>query len=36
MWSYLGKGVIIEFASFGIIHYERAEEDLVLLSRAES
>lgn len=33
-WGYLGKGVIIQFPKFGIIHYEKAEDDLVLISRS--
>ncbi len=33
-WSYLGKGVMIEFPLFGLIHYEEPEEDLVLISRS--
>jgi len=32
-WSYLNKGVVIEFSLYGLIHYEEPEEDLVLLSR---
>ena len=34
-WSYLKKGVIIEFSKYGLIHYENPEEALVLVSRAE-
>ena len=34
-WVYLKKRVMIEFPSLGLIHYELAEEDLQLISRAE-
>ena len=34
-WGYLGKGVVIEFPLFGLIHYEEPEEDLRLISRGE-
>lgn len=34
-WSYLKKGVMIEFPKYGLIHFLEPEEDLVLLSRAE-
>ena len=34
-WSYLKKGVIIEFPLYGIIHYEEPELDLKLISRGE-
>lgn len=34
-WEYLGKGVVIEFPTFGLIHYEEPEEDLILISRSE-
>ncbi|MDH5648551.1 MAG: hypothetical protein OEY67_02745 [Gammaproteobacteria bacterium] len=34
-WSYLGKGVVIEFPSYGLIHYEEPEIDLKLISRGE-
>lgn len=33
-WAYLKKGVVIEFTSFGLIHYETAEDDLELIRRA--
>ena len=33
-WSYLGRGVMIEFPSVGVIHYVDPEEDLILLGRA--
>lgn len=32
-WSYLKKGVVIEFPSYGLIHYEDPEIDLIFLSR---
>ncbi|MBR0968507.1 hypothetical protein JQ554_30515 [Bradyrhizobium diazoefficiens] len=32
-WSYLKKGVVIKFPKFGLIHYEQAEPDLVLIAR---
>ena len=34
-WSYLGKGVVIDFPMFGLIHYEEPELDLKLISRGE-
>lgn len=34
-WGYLGKGMMVEFPSFGLIHYEVAEEDLMLIRRAQ-
>jgi hypothetical protein len=34
-WSYLGKGVVIEFPRYGLIHYEEPEVDLKLISRGE-
>ncbi len=33
-WAYLKKGVMIEFAAYGLIHYEEPEEGLQLLKRA--
>jgi hypothetical protein len=35
-WAYLEKGFMVEFSTLGLIHYEVAEEDLRLISRAES
>jgi hypothetical protein len=35
LWSYLGAGVIIQFANYGLVHYERADEDLEFLGRAD-
>lgn len=32
-WSYLDRGVLIEFPSYGLIHYTKPEEDLRLLTR---
>ena len=32
-WGYLGRGVMIEFADYGLIHYVEPEEDLVLIRR---
>ncbi|SEO39400.1 hypothetical protein SAMN02800692_0575 [Luteibacter sp. UNC138MFCol5.1] len=34
-WAYLGAGVMIEFGSFGLIHYTEPEHDLVLVRRVE-
>jgi hypothetical protein len=34
-WSYLKTGILIEFPSSGLIHYERPEPDVQLLARAE-
>jgi hypothetical protein len=33
-WAYLGVGVMIEFESYGLIHYVEPEYDLVLAHRA--
>lgn len=33
-WGYLGRGVMIEFPKYGLIHYETPEPDLQLISRA--
>lgn len=35
-WAYLRKGFMVEFPTLGLIHYEVAEEDLRLMSRAKS
>jgi len=32
-WAYLGAGVMIEFESYGLIHYTEPEHDLVLVCR---
>lgn len=34
VWGYLKKGVIIEFPSYGIIHFVEPDEDLQLIARA--
>ena len=33
-WSYLKRGVMIEFPKYGLIHYEEPESDLKLIARA--
>jgi hypothetical protein len=33
-WSYLKKGVMIQFPTYGLIHYENPELDLQLIGRA--
>lgn len=33
-WDYLGRGVMIEFLKWGLIHYETPEPGLELVSRA--
>lgn len=33
-WGYLGKGVMIEFPKYGLIHYEYPEPELKLIGRA--
>jgi hypothetical protein len=33
-WTYLKKGALIRFPGCGLIHYEVAEPDLQLVSRA--
>lgn len=34
-WSYLKRGVMIKFPTYGLIHYEAPEPDLELVERAE-
>ena len=33
-WDFLGRGVLVRFPKYGLIHYEEAEPDLELVSRA--
>ena len=33
-WSYLGTGVMIQFANYGLAHYTEPDEDLEFLGRA--
>lgn len=33
-WSYLGRGALVKFPLFGLIHYEEMERDLTLVKRA--
>jgi len=35
-WSYLKRGVVIKFPSYGLIHYAEPEPDLELIARAGS
>jgi hypothetical protein len=35
-WSYLARGVMIQFPAWGLIHYEEPEKDLELIARAPS
>ncbi|MEM7222115.1 MAG: hypothetical protein AAF495_03995 [Pseudomonadota bacterium] len=35
-WGYLGRGVMIDFPTYGLIHFEEPEEDLELLARADA
>jgi len=35
-WAYLRAGVMIEFETYGLIHYTEPEHDLVLVHRAGS
>lgn len=35
-WGYLKKGVMVEFPTLGLIHYEEAEPDLKLIARASN
>ena len=32
-WAYLKRGVIVEFPTYGLIHYEEPEPDLQLIER---
>jgi hypothetical protein len=34
-WGYLKKGVMIEFPTYGLIHYEEPEPDLQLIERSQ-
>jgi len=34
-WGYLKRGVMIAFPKYGLIHYEKPEPDLVLISRVD-
>jgi hypothetical protein len=33
-WSYLKKGIVVSFPSYGLIHYAESEPDLELIVRA--
>ena len=33
-WSYLGTGVMIQFANFGLVHYTEPDEDFEFLGHA--
>ena len=33
-WSYLGTGVMIQFANYGLVHYTEPDEDLEFLGQA--
>lgn len=33
-WAYLGAGVMIDFESYGLVHYTEPEHDLLLIRRA--
>lgn len=35
-WGYLKKGLMINFPSYGLIHYEEPESDLQLIARAQT
>ncbi|WP_331350629.1 hypothetical protein [Cellvibrio sp. UBA7671] len=35
-WSYLNRGVLIEFEKYGVIHYENIEEDVLLIKRGKT
>ena len=32
-WRYLGTGVMIQFANYGLVHYTNPEEDIEFLGR---
>lgn len=32
-WSYLQKGVLFDFESLGLVHYEQDDPDLLLIER---
>jgi hypothetical protein len=33
-WAHLQRGVLINFPTYGLIHYEQPEDDLELIARA--
>ena len=33
-WSYLKQGILVDFPSYGLIHYKQPESDLRLVERA--
>ncbi len=35
-WGYLERGFIVDFPKYGLIHYDEAEVDLELISRAST
>lgn len=35
-WGYLKKGILVEFESYGLIHFIQLENDLQLLDRSVS
>lgn len=35
-WSYLSSGVLIEFPSYGLIHYQKPDPDLRLIAHASA
>jgi hypothetical protein len=34
-WQYLGRGILVDFESLGIIHMETADSDIELVRRAK-
>jgi hypothetical protein len=35
-WKYLGSGAMIKSDRFGLVHYSEADDDLVLIARAQT
>ena len=35
-WSFLERGVLIDFPRWGVVHYEEPDADLRLVSRADA
>jgi len=34
-WAFLGKGVLVNYAEVGLVHYDTVEQDVELARRAE-
>jgi len=34
-WGYLEKGILVDTTSMGLVHYEKPDNDMVLIERAQ-